>query len=845
MAEITITTTSSKNQDDYLLHKDTALYPAFLDNLPYESWVEGTTIGASKRSYFQLQATGAASYTWTPAGGTLPTGLTLSTDGKISGTPSVEGLFAFSVKATSGADFATKELEFRVYPERSRWLRDARLGVTVHWGRMTDPSIYTNTQAATLEFEGRTLAMNGAHLNTWAPAWADQFVAWGAKFIEFSTLWQDSFRNWPNGFDTWKNLHTINRDYVGPLVDAFHAKGLKFISYFPPDYHSIAPGLPPGDRGDVDGYLEGYHNFGGMNTQLIEELVKVKKIDGIWMDIGGASDVYPESAVPEGWLYWDNVMPIIRYNNPFFIFGVNPGTRDAALKVKKGGTQVRFPYADFVIYESVQSDSTSATLLEKATPLMSKKKMAIYVSNQISNRFAWGPGGDAAPIKDIEGTKENIGKNWEAGATVSVALPVQADGTLLDDHYAPMMTAIGAYVNANKGFSVDPTIVYANGTATVSTSEPARIFYTLDGTEPNRDSNIYVGPLTIQRNSKLKVRTLQEGKPIGYVKELTVESFSTADPMQRLFVSSGTDVEATQGERNFRGMFLTVGNAPVVITGIGRKVVGSNIPREVIIKRYFDEYPVYSGLIQANDPVENNYQFSKTAEIRLEAGMSYIICIQEEASSTEHYASNTFATVPFTQDIRIVSAFKLSINGDFFPVPADNLGQIINLKYRALEIERSYNYALGKPAKFLTNSVNPSELNPSAGIYYAINATDGNPESVARAGGDYAYTLRVDLLDSYKIDRIELLFTTETYATEFSIYTSLVENGSNPVTLLSRANNTDVVFSFRFQPVFARYIFVRATKPDNQNQPGGQMVVTELGVYCDNPSFVSLDSELD
>ena len=837
---VTITTTSCKTQDDYLLHKDTALYPAFVDNLPYESWVAGTTIATSKRNYFQLQATGAASYTWSLAGGELPTGLVLAGDGRISGIPTQEGLFIFSVKATFGAESDTKELEFRIYPERSRWLRDARLGVTVHWGRMTYPSIYTNTEAATLQFEARTLAMNGTNLNTWAPAWADQFVAWGAKFIEFSTLWQDSFRNWPNGFKTWKNLHTINRDYVGPLVDAFHAKGLKFISYFPPDYHSIAPGLPPGDRGDVDGYLEGYHNFGGMNTQLIEELVKVKKIDGIWMDIGGASDVYPESAVPEGWLYWDNVMPIIRYNNPFFIFGVNPGTRDATLKVKKGGTQVRFPYADFVIYESVQTDSTSPTLLEKATPLMSKKKMAIYVSNQISNRFGWGPGGATAPIKDIEGTKENIGKNWEAGATVSIALPVRADGTLLDAHYAPMMNAIGAYLGENKGFSVDPDIIYANGTATVSTSEPARIFYTLDGTEPDRNSNIYVGPLTIQRNSKLKVRTLQQGKPIGYVKELTVESFPVMDPGQRLFASSSSDLDATQSERNFRGMFFTVGNVPVVITGIGRKTVGSNIAREVIIKRYFDEYPVYCGQIQPSDPIENNYRFSKTAEIRLEAGMSYIICIQEEASTTEQYASNTFATVPFTQDIRIVSAFKLSINGDFFPVPADNLGQIINLKYRVQQTERSYNYALGKPVKFLTNSVNPSELNPSAGIYYAINATDGNLESVARAGGDYAYTLRVDLLDAYKIDRIELLFTAETYATEFNIYTSLNENGNNPIPILGRTGNNDIAFSFRFQPVLARYVFVRATKPDNQNQPGGQMVVTELGVYCDNPSFVLL-----
>ena len=46
---------------------------------------------------------GRAPYTWTANSGTLPTGLTLSSDGKVSGTPSVAGTFSFVVRVDDAA----------------------------------------------------------------------------------------------------------------------------------------------------------------------------------------------------------------------------------------------------------------------------------------------------------------------------------------------------------------------------------------------------------------------------------------------------------------------------------------------------------------------------------------------------------------------------------------------------------------------------------------------------------------------------------------------------------------------------------------------------------------------
>jgi len=57
---------------------------------------------------------GTGTYTWAMVSGTLPAGLTLSTAGVISGTPTTAGTSSFSLKATSGAAQTTKALSIVV-----------------------------------------------------------------------------------------------------------------------------------------------------------------------------------------------------------------------------------------------------------------------------------------------------------------------------------------------------------------------------------------------------------------------------------------------------------------------------------------------------------------------------------------------------------------------------------------------------------------------------------------------------------------------------------------------------------------------------------------------------------
>jgi hypothetical protein len=61
-----------------------------------------------------LAATGDAPITWSKENGDLPGGLTLSSAGVISGTPTAAGAFTFTVKAANAAGSGTKQLSITI-----------------------------------------------------------------------------------------------------------------------------------------------------------------------------------------------------------------------------------------------------------------------------------------------------------------------------------------------------------------------------------------------------------------------------------------------------------------------------------------------------------------------------------------------------------------------------------------------------------------------------------------------------------------------------------------------------------------------------------------------------------
>lgn len=77
----------------------------------------GLPSGTAGTPYSQpLDATGDATITWTLGSGGLPGGLSLSSDGVISGTPAAAGTFGFTVKASNNAGNHTQALSIKVDP---------------------------------------------------------------------------------------------------------------------------------------------------------------------------------------------------------------------------------------------------------------------------------------------------------------------------------------------------------------------------------------------------------------------------------------------------------------------------------------------------------------------------------------------------------------------------------------------------------------------------------------------------------------------------------------------------------------------------------------------------------
>ncbi|MCH3968830.1 MAG: lectin like domain-containing protein [Atopobiaceae bacterium] len=103
--------------------KKTAGYAASYDNLPIKvfgnpladekpSITTESLAGATQGTAYDvtLVATGTAPITWSVSAGALPDGLTLDgTTGRITGTPTKAGTFAFTVAATNGGGSASKE----------------------------------------------------------------------------------------------------------------------------------------------------------------------------------------------------------------------------------------------------------------------------------------------------------------------------------------------------------------------------------------------------------------------------------------------------------------------------------------------------------------------------------------------------------------------------------------------------------------------------------------------------------------------------------------------------------------------------------------------------------------
>jgi hypothetical protein len=137
------------------------------------------------------------------------------------------------------------------------------------------------------------------------------------------------------------------------------------------------------------------------------------------------------------------------------------------------------------------------------------------------------------------------------------------------------------------------------------------------------------------------------------------------------------------------------------------------------------------------------------------------------------------------------------------------------------------NLALNQPALALFLDGTSAQMQPGDQPSYAV---DGNTSTAAQASGQYRWIEQVDLQKIESINEITVDQPSSAYATEFHVDVS--QDGSTFYTVAwskdSAAGTTGIQLA---TPVEARYIRIIADRPDNGGQTGGQMAISELGVY--------------
>jgi alpha-L-fucosidase len=186
--------------------------------------------------------------------------------------------------------------------ERLQWLREARLGMFIHWGLYSMPARHEWVkQRERLDDSSYDRYFKHFDPDLFEPrAWARHAAQAGMKYVVVTTKHHEGFCLWDSALTAYKAPNTpAGRDLLRPIIDAFRAEGLRIGLYhslldwhhpeFPidgmhpqrDDPEAIAAGR---DR-DVSKYADYLHG------QVEELLTQFGRIDLLWFDFS-----YPQRA---------------------------------------------------------------------------------------------------------------------------------------------------------------------------------------------------------------------------------------------------------------------------------------------------------------------------------------------------------------------------------------------------------------------------------------------------------------------------------------------------------------------------------------------------------------------
>jgi F5/8 type C domain len=112
----------------------------------------------------------------------------------------------------------------------------------------------------------------------------------------------------------------------------------------------------------------------------------------------------------------------------------------------------------------------------------------------------------------------------------------------------------------------------------------------------------------------------------------------------------------------------------------------------------------------------------------------------------------------------------------------------------------------------------------------SATADDGNPATWPQAVGRYRWIQEIDLQQPQSISVISLLQPDDKFATNWHVDVSV--DGSSFYTVARHADTAGGLSGVQLDhSLLVRYIRIIADRSDGGNQIGGQMAVSEIGIY--------------
>jgi alpha-L-fucosidase len=187
--------------------------------------------------------------------------------------------------------------------ERLRWLREARLGMFIHWGLYSMPARHEWVkQRERLDDASYDRYFKHFDPDLFDPGvWARHAAQAGMKYVVVTTKHHEGFCLWDSALTDYKATNTpARRDLLRPIIDAFRAEGLRIglyhslLDWHHPDFPIDGMHPQRDDAAAIAAALERdvtkYADY--LRGQVEELLTQFGRIDYLWFDFSYSQRVW-------------------------------------------------------------------------------------------------------------------------------------------------------------------------------------------------------------------------------------------------------------------------------------------------------------------------------------------------------------------------------------------------------------------------------------------------------------------------------------------------------------------------------------------------------------------------